>query len=79
MDKPSKVRIKQAIDKLPAGDVKKLHGLINDYRLRIGDLRVLVRFVPEDKPLPDEVEAIARANQSIAENGTVTYDTIDWD
>ena len=41
--------------------------------------RVLVRFVPEDKPLPDEVEAIARANQSIAENGTVEYDTIDWD
>ena len=41
MDKMSKARIKQAIDKLPAGDVKKLQGLVNDYRLRVGDLRVL--------------------------------------
>lgn len=41
MDRPSKVRIKQAIDKLPAGDVKKLQGFVNDYRLRVGDLRVL--------------------------------------
>ena len=41
--------------------------------------QVLVRFVPEDKPLPDEVEAIARANRSIAENGTVAYETINWD
>lgn len=41
MDKTSKTRIKQAIDKLPAGDVKKLQGMVNDYRLRVGDLRVL--------------------------------------
>ena len=40
---------------------------------------VLIRFVPEDKPLPDEVEAIARADRSIVENGTVAYDAIDWD
>lgn len=40
--------------------------------------QVLVRFVPEDKPLPDEVGAIARANRSIAENGTMAYDDIDW-
>lgn len=40
--------------------------------------QVLVRFVPEDKPLPDEVEAIARADRSIAENGTMAYDSIDW-
>lgn len=30
-----------------------------------------------DAPLPDEVEAIVQANQSIAENGTVAYDAID--
>ena len=40
--------------------------------------RVLVRFVPADKPMPDEVEAIQRANNSIAEQGTVSYDEIDW-
>ncbi len=41
LDRQSKLRIKNAIDKLPAGDVKKLQGFVNDYRLRVGDLRVL--------------------------------------
>ena len=41
MDKPTKQRIKNAIQKLPAGDVKKLQGYANDYRLRVGDLRVI--------------------------------------
>lgn len=34
-------RIKTAINKLPAGDVKKLKGYENIYRLRVGDVRVL--------------------------------------
>ena len=41
--------------------------------------RVLIRFVPEDTPLPDEIEAIARANQSIRINGTVSHSDINWD
>lgn len=41
MDKPTKQRIKNAIQKLPAGDVKKMQGYANDYRLRVGDLRVI--------------------------------------
>ena len=41
--------------------------------------RVLIRFVPEDTPLPDEIEAIARANQSIQINGTVSHSDINWD
>lgn len=40
-DKPTKQRLKAAIEKLPAGDVKKLQGYQNEYRLRVGDLRVL--------------------------------------
>ena len=40
-DKPTKQRLKTAIEKLPLGDVKKLQSLQNDYRLRVGDLRVL--------------------------------------
>lgn len=40
---------------------------------------VLIRFVPESEPLPDEIEAIERANKSIAESGTVSHDEIDWD
>ena len=41
MDKPTKQRLKNAIEKLPAGDVKKLQGYLVDYRLRVGDLRVI--------------------------------------
>ena len=40
-DKQTKQRLKEAIEKLPIGDVKKLSGLETDYRLRVGDLRVL--------------------------------------
>ncbi len=40
-DAPTKKRLKAAIEKLPFGDIKKLKGFENEYRLRIGDLRVL--------------------------------------
>ena len=40
-DRPTKQRLKKAIEKLPDGDVRKLQGYKNDYRLRVGDLRVL--------------------------------------
>jgi len=44
LDKQSEkqvARIKKAISALPAGDVKKLTGYKNMYRLRVGDFRVL--------------------------------------
>ncbi len=41
MDRPTKLRLKAAIEKLPSGDVVRLQGLINEYRLRVGDLRFL--------------------------------------
>ena len=34
-------RIKRAINALPLGDVKKLKGITNGYRLRVGNVRVL--------------------------------------
>lgn len=40
-DRATKQRLKSAIEKLPDGDVKKLQGYRNDYRLRVGNLRVL--------------------------------------
>ena len=48
-DRPAKQRLKQAIEKLPDGDVKKLAGFDVDYRLRVGDLRVL--FSIEDNKI----------------------------
>lgn len=41
--------------------------------------RVLIRFVPEVEPLPDEVEAIQRANREIANGDVFDFDGIDWD
>ncbi len=40
-NKPTKKRLKEAIEKIPFGDIKKLQGIDNGYRLRVGDLRVL--------------------------------------
>lgn len=39
-DKSTRIRIFEAINKLPQGDVKKLHGQ-EGYRLRVGDYRVI--------------------------------------
>ena len=40
---------------------------------------VVVKFIPENVPLPDEIEAIERADKSIAKNGTVPHDAVAWD
>ena len=40
---------------------------------------VVVKFIPENVPLPDEIEAIERADKSIAKNGTVPHDAVDGD
>ena len=40
---------------------------------------VVVKFIPENVPLPDEIEAIERADKSIAKHGTVPHDAVDWD
>ena len=36
-----KDRLKEGIEKIPFGDIKKLQGYSNLYRLRIGDYRVI--------------------------------------
>ena len=48
-DKPTKNRLIEAIDKLPLGDLKKLSGYDKEYRLRVGDIRVL--FTIEDESI----------------------------
>lgn len=45
-DRPTKKRLKEAIEKIPLGDIKKLQGIDDGYRLRVGDLRIL--FSMED-------------------------------
>lgn len=41
VDKTTKKRLREAIEKIPLGDIKKIQGIENGYRLRVGDLRVL--------------------------------------
>ncbi len=43
INNPYKSRIKTAIEKIPQGDIKKLQGYNNMYRLRIGDYRIIYK------------------------------------
>lgn len=49
-DRQTKRRLKQAIEKIPFGDIKKLQGIENGYRLRVGELRVLFS-IEDDRDL----------------------------
>ena len=35
------INLREAMEKIPLGDIKRLQGIENGYRLRVGDLRVL--------------------------------------
>lgn len=62
----SREMLKGMIELVPDEDIETIYN-------------VIVKFIPEDAPLPDEIEAIERANRSIAENGTILHDAIKWD
>ena len=62
----SKDTLKGLIDMIDEKDVETI-------------FQVLIRFVPEDVPTLDEIEAIEKANKSIEEEGTIPHDVIDWD
>lgn len=62
----SKEMLKYLIELVPDEDIETIYN-------------VIVKFIPDDAPLPDEVKAIARANMSISENGTISHETIKWD
>jgi len=40
--------------------------------------QVLVKFLPETAPLPDEIEAIRQGRTEILLGETVNHDDIDW-
>lgn len=58
--------------------LKSLIDLIDDSDMDT-IFKVLVRFVPEEAPMSDEIEAIKRADKSISEHGTVPHEAINWD
>jgi|GEM_PF-127293 len=51
INNPFKQNIKEAIEHLPTGDVKKLQGYKNTYRLRVGNYRILFIWIIKSKLL----------------------------
>ncbi len=47
LDKNTQLRILKAINNLPIGDVKSLQGSRDEYRLRVGDYRII--FTKDDE------------------------------
>ena len=55
MDRPTKQRIKAAIEGLPEGDIKPLKGSAGSYRLRVGDWRIIFSYPDKDIILIEKV------------------------
>ena len=51
LDASAKQRIRQSINAIPAGDIKKLQGHTELFRLRIGDWRILFSYIDADTVL----------------------------
>ncbi len=62
----SKETLKNLIELVPENDIDVLY-------------RVIVKFIPEEKPEPDEIEALLEGRKDRAENGTIPHEAIDWD
>lgn len=48
LNEPIKSRIRTAIERLPAGDIKNITGKPGYRRLRVGDFRVVFEVTPEE-------------------------------
>ena len=55
LDRPTKQRIKKAVEELPKGDIKPLSGSKSLYRLRVGDWRVVFSYPKENAVLIEKI------------------------
>lgn len=62
----SKEMLKNLIELVPEKDIETLY-------------KVIIKFVPEVIPEPDELEAIKAGRENRAINGTIPHEAIDWD
>lgn len=62
----SKEMLKNLIELVPEEDVEVLY-------------KVIIKFIPEEVPEPDEIEAILERRKDRAKNGTISHDAINWD
>ena len=62
----SKEMLKNLIELVPEKDIDTLY-------------RVIVKFVPEVIPEPEEIEALRDGREDREVNGTISHDAINWD
>lgn len=62
----SKEMLKGLIELVPDEDVETLY-------------KVIIKFIPEVEPEPDEVAAIMEGRKDREENGTIPHEAINWD
>lgn len=62
----SKEMLKNLIELVPENDIDVLY-------------RVIVKFIPEEKPEPDEREAFLDGRNDRIQNGAIPHDAINWD
>lgn len=62
----SRETLKNLIELVPDSDIDVLY-------------RVIVKFVPEVEPEPDEISALMEGRKDREENGTIPHDAINWD
>jgi len=57
LDRATKQRIKQGVDGIPKGDIKRLYGQsgTNMYRLRVGDWRIVFTYPAEGDVLIEKI------------------------
>ena len=58
--------------------LKGLIDLIDDNNIDTV-FKFLIRLIPEDAALPDELEVLLQADQSILKNGLISHNEIHWD
>lgn len=62
----SKETLKNLIELVPESDIDTLY-------------RVIVKFVPEATPDPDELAALLEGREDRKNNGTIPHNAINWD
>lgn len=62
----SKEMLKGLIELVPDEDIETLY-------------KVVIRFIPEVEPEPDEIVAIMEGRMDREKNGTVPHEAINWD
>lgn len=62
----SRETLKNLIELVPENDIDVLY-------------RVIVKFIPEAEPEPDEIAAIMEGRKDREENGTIPHEAINWD